>query len=338
MFNNKRYLLIVLFILLTLGFSGCYPQVYVDKPAFLHDVGKSNLQLLWMRENVYSAQDDFHSQISAANGLLCILGDIEYPPEKAMSCVDGVSNDLKWQKSLGNATDILLAPDGVYVSYVGYSPGIEKYDYEGGLIWSQTFTGTGIIYFYNYKNDIQAFLHPERFLVLNSETGDTIENIKDVDIILKDSENVFTKNSYLESQDINSKDINWSLEIGNSVRLKPLFTEEFIFLRTGRTLGSVLAVKRQTGDVILHTEKNVISNVVYLPQNNQIVVLNENGLVVSIDIISGEQTQLVEFTNPPFFLNGEENVGGYELAFDESQNILFVLLGDSRQLYAFQMK
>ncbi len=338
MLNNKRYLFITLFVLLTLWLSGCYPQVYVDKPARLHDVGKSSLQLLWMRENVYSVQDDFRLQIGAANNLLCILGDIEYPPEKAVSCVDGVSNNLKWQKTLGNAMDIMLAPDGVYVAYAGYSPGIEKYDYEGGLIWSQTFKGTGIIYFYNYKKDVQAFLIPERFLVLNSETGDTIENIKGVDTILKDSENVFTKNSYLESRDIISNDINWSVEIGNSVSLKPLFTEELIFLRTGRTLGYVLVVERQTGDIILHTDKNVISNVVYLPQNNRIVVLDENGVVVSIDVISGEQTQLVEFTNPPFFLNGEKNVGGYELAFDESQNILFVLLGDSRQLYAFQLE
>jgi len=325
-------------MLLALGFSGCSPRVYVSKPATLHDIEESELELLWMRRDVYVLQNDFDAQISAGSGLLCLLGDIEYPPEKAISCIEGISNEVQWQKAPGNAMGILVASDGVYVSYIGFSPGIDKYDHEGGLIWSRTLTGSGIIYFYHYNDSIELFLHPERFLVLGAESEDEIENIKGVEVILKTSTEVFTKNAYLESKDLKSENINWSFEIGNSIRLKPLFTDNYIFLRTGRVLGSALAVDRKTGDVLLNTEKNVISNVVYLPKTNQAVMLNENGFLLAIDVLNGQQTKLVEFSNPPFVLNGDANVGGYELAFDEEQSILFVLLGDSRQLYAFLVK
>lgn len=338
MLNIKKDILIVISMLLALGSSGCFPQVYVNEPTTLHDIEESELQLLWMRSDVFALQNNFDTQISAGSGLLCVLGDVEYPPEKAISCIDGISNEVKWQKAPGNAMGILVASDGVYVTYKGFSPGIDKYDHEGGLIWSRTLTGNGIIYFYHYNNLIELFLHPERFLILSAEREDEIENTKDVEVILKTSTEVFTKNAYLESKDLNSEKVNWSLEIGNSIRLKPLFTDDYIFLRTGRVLGSTLAVDRKTGNILLNTEKNVISNVVYLPKTNQAVVLTENGVLLAIDMASEQQTQLADFSNPPFVLNGDANVGGYELAFDEEQSILFVLLGDSRQLYAFQVK
>lgn len=338
MLNMKKDILIAISMLLALGSSGCFPQVYVDKPTILHDIEESQLELLWVRSDVYVLQNNFDTQISAGSGLLCVLGDIEYPPETSMSCIDGISNEVKWQKAPGNAMGILVASDGVYVSYKGVSPGIDKYDHDGGVIWSRTLNASGIIYFYLYDNSIQLFLHPERFLILNAENEDEIENTKGVEVILKTSTEVFTKNAYLESKDLNSEKVNWSLEIGNAIRLKPLITDSYIFLRTGRVLGTALAVDRKTGDVLLSTEKNVISNVVYFPKTNQAVMLQENGVILAVDMSSGHQTQLVEFSSPPFVLNGDANVGGYELAFDEEQSILFVLLGDSRQLYAFQVK
>jgi len=37
-------------------------------------------------------------------------------------------------------------------------------------------------------------------------------------------------------------------------------------------------------------------------------------------------------------LNGEKRVGGYEIAFDDSTQMIYILLGDSRQLFAFKVK
>ena len=130
---------------------------------------------------------------------------------------------------------------------------------------------------------------------------------------------------------------NWSFDISNRVSLKPLFTDKYVIMKINRAMGTAIVVDRKTGKTLFEKE-GVISNVVYLPESNQIIVIDENGVVLSVDVQSGKETKLVEFSNPPFFLNGGEHLGGYELAFDESLNLLYVLLGDSRQLYAFQMK
>ena len=62
------------------------------------------------------------------------------------------------------------------------------------------------------------------------------------------------------------------------------------------------------------------------------------GNLLTVDQDSAQETRLAEFSHTPFILNGEQDVGGYELAYDDSLNMLFILLGDSRQLVAIQEK
>lgn len=333
--GKKFYKAFALF--LSLGLLGCTPAIYVDQPTRFHDVLENSIQVFWARNDVYSIQDDFRTQIDAGNGLICVLGDIKYPPENAISCIAGVSNEVAWEKSIGSSTGIVVSSNGVYVSYVGGAPGIAKYNLNGELLWSRTFMVSGIKYFYLYDNSVQLFFLPERFLILNAETEEEIEDLEGVDVILKTPTEMFTKTNYLESSNIKSGNLNWSFEVWNRVSLKPLFSDNYVIMRTGDVIGNALVIDRHTGEKLLET-KNVISNIVYLPKSNQIVVIKESGVVSSIEVQNGKETKLVEFSNPPFFLSGEENVGGYELAFDESLNLLYVLLGDSRQLYAFRMK
>lgn len=333
--TNKNYVAFALFCIF--GLLGCTPTVYVDQPTRLHDVLENSIQVVWSRKDVYTVQSDFRPQMDAGNGLICVLGDIKYPPENAVSCINGVSNAATWEKTTGYSTAIIISPNGVYVSYLGYSPGLEKYDLNGELIWTRTFKGGGIKYFYLYENSVQLFFIPERFLILDAETEEEIEDVKGADVILKTSTEIITKTNYLESKDATSGKTNWSFDISNQVSLKPLFTDKYVIMRTGRAMGTAIVVDRKTGKMLFEKE-GVISNVAYLPKSDQIVVIDEDGVVLSVDVQNGKETKLIEFSNPPFFLNGEEHVGGYELAFDESLNFLYVLLGDSRQLYAFQMK
>lgn len=334
--TNKNYIAFALSCVF--GLLGCTPTVYVNQPTRLHDVLENSIRAVWSRKDVYTVQSDFRPQMDAGNGLICVLGDIKYPPENAVSCINGVSNVVAWEKTPGNSTAIVISPNGVYVSYIGSSPGLEKYDLNGELIWTRTFiNGGGIKYFYLYENSIQLFFIPERFLILDAETEEEIKDVKGADVILNTSTEIITKTNYLESKDAISEKTNWSFDISNRVSLKPLFTENYVIMRTGRVIGTAFVVDRKTGRMLFEKE-GVISNVVYLPESNQIIVLDENGVVLSVDVQSGKETKLVEFSNPPFFVNGEEHVGGYALAFDESLNLLYVLLGDSRQLYAFQME
>ena len=142
----------------------------------------------------------------------------------------------------------------------------------------------------------------------------------------------------LESRSIDLNRINWSVQIGNQVSLAPIITDNFVFFRTGETIGSISALNRATGQVLWQTpDPNMISNIVYLSSKKQLIALTYEGNLVAIDVKNGKQTTLVEFSTTPFLLHGDATIGGYELAYDEKSKMIYLLLGDSKQLFAFHV-
>jgi hypothetical protein len=64
-------------------------------------------------------------------------------------------------------------------------------------------------------------------------------------------------------------------------------------------------------------------------------MLTLNGDVLAVDENNGEKNVVVHFSSTPFIINGGD-IDAYQLAYDETENMLFVSLGDSRQLFAFK--
>lgn len=333
----RRSSTITIFIIVSFVLGSCGTDNIVPKPAYKHDVTDLNgATLIWSLNNIYATQNDFEPMISASDGLLCILGDVVYPPKMGLSCIDSLTGKTNWQTTVGISTAILAVHDGIYVTY-GSRPGIDKYDFTGKIIWSHSFTGTGVLYIYSYGNQIQLFMHPERFLVLDSDSGNIIDDLKGKEVIFSTATERFALSFGIDSMPKDLSQINWHTEIRDTIRLAPLFTDRFVFQRTGRVVGTLLAIDRTNGQVIWKTDNNVISNIITLQSRNEIVFLTRDGKLLAVDQNNGSQTRLAEFSRPPFTLNGDDIVGGYELALDEKNKILFVLLGDSRQLFAFQI-
>ena len=82
----------------------------------------------------------------------------------------------------------------------------------------------------------------------------------------------------------------------------------------------------------------VVSNVVVATDEKEAFVLSAEGQLLQIDLSTGTATDIAKFADPPLLLNGERVVGGYELALDDDRGTLFVLLGDSRQLFAIPIR
>lgn len=311
--------------------SSEFPQAHI-----IHSIDSLNhLEPLWSQSDIYVGQNDFEPALSASSELVCFLGDTSFPPKNVISCIHPISREVVWQKFTGAPSGISVVNQETLVSYNG-TKGIEKYNAKGDVVWSRALTG--ILYTYLYENQVQLFMHPERFLVINFIDGTTIKDVRNVDIIFSTPTESFVKNLNLESWSVDMSQINWSIEIGNKVRLAPVITDDFVFFRTGQTIGSIYSVNRVTGEMLWQTNNsNIISNVVYLSQKKQILALTRDGKLISIDAQSGEQTIWGKFSKAPFVLNGEEIVGGYELAYDEKSKVIYLLLGDSRQLFAFQV-
>jgi outer membrane protein assembly factor BamB len=341
----KNFSVRIFFCALPLMFSallaeGCSPSPNYPESSTSHTfkIIDENTNLMWSINNIYVPQDDFNPMMSASSGLVCFLGDIVYPPNKELSCLSSETGGVLWQKSLGVPTGILMDTSGIYVAYGGMA-GLDKLDYFGNSDWSLSMMESSVKYLHFNDAQLQLLLLPERFLVVEKDSGKTIEDIKGEGIIYSDETERFLINYGLESRSLGLEEINWQSNISsNNIRLSPLFTEDQILLRTGRVKGTLLALGRNNGQVSWQTENTVISNIAFWTSKNIIFVLTEDGQLLRINSRNGAQSALLNLSPSPLILNGDSVVGGYELDFDESSNTLFVLLGDSRQLFAFHVK
>lgn len=337
---HKYLLPVFAMTIYSLIIGNCSSQPAFPRPNITHasNVTEESVRLIWSVNEVYVQQNDFQPMMSASSGLVCVLGDLVYPPQNELSCLNSSDGTIVWQKLLRVPSGILMDSDGVYVSNGGIA-GINKFDYTGKLDWDLSLIETSVKYMYLYNDQLQLFLLPEKFMILERDNGDEIAVVDGERIIYSTGTERFVVNYSLESRSLDLKEVNWQLDIGsNNIRLAPLFADNLILVRTGRVIGTLLALDRTTGQISWKTENTIVSNIVYWPTNRVLFVLTKSGQLLKINIDSGEQSALLSFSPGPFVLNGDAIVGGYELALDESNNILFILLGDSRQLFAFKLE
>jgi outer membrane protein assembly factor BamB len=320
--------------------GNCSTQPAFSRPNISHtpNTSKESVHLLWSKNEVYTSQNDFQPMVSAYAGLICVLGDLVYPPRNNVTCLDGTDGTTLWTKTIRTPSGILMDSDGIYVGNGGIAA-ISKFDQAGNTDWKHSWNESSVKYMYLYNGELQLFMLPEKFMVLNKDSGKQITVVDGERIVFGTETERFTINYSLESRSLNLENVNWQLDINSSsIRQAPLFTEDLVLLRTGRVIGTLLAIDRATGQISWKTENTIVSNTVYWPAKGILFALSESGELLSIDIASGNDVVLLSFSSTPFVLNGDEIVGGYELAFDESNDTLFVLLGDSRQMFAFKVE
>ena len=106
------------------------------------------------------------------------------------------------------------------------------------------------------------------------------------------------------------------------------------YLRDGN--GGVFAVNKLNGQEVWRNEANAISNLAVTP--SFVYALSQDGNVLRLDSQTGYKESLPIFTSAPFILSSEQTVEfPFYVTVDTHTNILFVYLGDSAQLFAFQL-
>ena len=340
MYSHKYSIAILAITISSITIANCSSQPVFPKSTITHtvDVGEESTQVLWSVNEVYAQQNDFQPMMSASSGLVCVLGDLVYPPQNKFTCLDSMNGTMAWQQPIRTPNGILVDSDGIYVSQGGIAE-ISKFDHTGKLDWNLSSTENTVKYMYLYNNQVELFLLPEKFLVLDKDSGNQVSVVDGEKIIYGTGTERFVVKYSLESRSFDLEKINWQLDISSSnLRLAPLFTDNLILVRTGRVIGTLLALNRTTGQTAWKTDNTIISNIGYWSAKNVLFALTESGQLLQINIESGEQSVLLNFSPEPFILYGDAIVGGYEIAIDESHKILFILLGDSRQLFAVRLE
>jgi outer membrane protein assembly factor BamB len=229
-----------------------------------------------------------------------------------------------------------MTDSGVFHGYSGI-PGIAKYSLDGDFLWEQTLNGTGVVYIYEIDGQVQVLTIPEKLSIFDTNTGELINKVKGEKIFITTPTEQFINLFGLTLLSPTTGKTIWETDLDGYFELAPIFSKNLIFVRTGQVIGSVYAIDRVSGKILWKTDDNIISNIAYTPSHEVVYVLSDKGDLIRIDS-AGTTTTLLRFSKTPFFLNGDAQIGGYEVAYDEKTNSLFIALGDSRQLFAFHVQ
>lgn len=190
---------------------------------------------------------------------------------------------------------------------------------------------------YLVDNQLQVSIYPYRLFGVDSTDGKLmILYLKGEVGFISTPADTFIRVYDLKTVVLKTGQTKWEINLPGDLTVPPVFLEDMIILRTDDVMGSIYAIDRATGETLWKTGGNVISNITYSPDQHQIYYLAKEGKLLSADVYTGIETVLVEFTSTPFITISEDPVGSYGVAFDDTTNMLYVILGDSRQLFAFK--
>jgi outer membrane protein assembly factor BamB len=318
--KSNAWLLILLICFLEIFSSSCIYNPAPDwtKAYTVHDVIQNeSWRLLWVRSDVYIETSWDSIRVVASNGRVFIYGSLNINKSSSVISLDGLTGDLVWQTNPLPPSTLFANQDGFFVGEAGGGSRILSFDLDSGkILWSRNFpNSSGVESLFVYNGKLHAFLGTDKHIILNPINGKKVISLP-----------------------TDSLPFYGSAECGEIFQ-PPVYMGDAIYFRNGRglELGQVCSVDISSGKIIWRTGIVIVSNVV--PTNTFLFFLEENGDLSAVNRKTGQVVpdKVISFDNKPFILyDARREVGGYFLASDAHSNVIYVYLGDSRQLFAFQ--
>jgi outer membrane protein assembly factor BamB len=320
--KNNAWPLTLLICLLTISGSSCIynPSPDWTKAYTVHDViHNDSWKPLWVRSDVYVETSWEAIRVVASKGKVFIYGSLDINKSSSIIALDGPSGDLVWQTTPIPPSTLFANQGGLYVGEAGGGSRTVSFDADNGkIIWSRNFpNSSGVECLFVFNDKLHEFLGTGKHVILNPINGTKVSSL---------------------TTDVPPF---YSSTVCGQIYQPPVYMGDTIYFRNGRglELGQVCNVDIYSGDVRWKTDIDIVSNVI--STNTLLFFLEENGDLSVVNRDTGQviPDKAISFDKKPFILyNARREVGGYFLASDPQSNILFVYLGDSRQLFAFQEK
>jgi outer membrane protein assembly factor BamB len=264
------------------------------------------------------------SPIAANDGKLFLLSGNR--PEQKLIAFDGITGNELWR--VGITGDIVVAsPSTVFVADCSVISALDVST--GEKLWDKSYVkwrgDPCINSMVTDGNKLYVFELNHLVVVLNAQNGD--ELIKEA----------YSDNSLAKV----------AIETGIPVVIDLSFYQgNILYRREGwyMSYGPISAVNLNLNDInnydiAWHSSYDYASNIA--PAQNGMFALTANGQVLYLDSKNGNPNQVVSFTPAELNFTIDEGCGykvPYYVKFDSATNMLFVVLGDSNRLYAFQLK
>jgi len=332
------FILITLFVL-----TGCLSiknqaTTSTPIPSISHTVKDFvGIEPIWVIEKAYIHLNHQDTTMDSSTGKTCFLGNLDEKHNyDNLICLENRTGKVLWNNYSGIHDEIAVTPHGIYVTYIG-SASIQKYDFQNGnFLWKNNKLGGGMGSSYLYFQDGQievVFIH-ERTVVLGPD-GEIVRTIKNESVFVSQHDEILIDLDGLQSNKPNSNDVLWKYE-DTRINSAPLFTDNKIFVLKAFSK-TEYALDRNTGTLLWEIPK-ILGNFAYSPNKQAVYALRENGELLAIDENSGKESVIAKFSPAPFTYSDGVDDAGYQLSYDEKEQILIVYIGDSRQLFAFREK
>jgi outer membrane protein assembly factor BamB len=299
------------------------------------------LDVKWAKSDIQFVIAENMTTLATAPNRLLALGTTN-----TLTCIiyafDSVTGTLVWDSN--GLCPPIIATHNATLYTTDLNTIIYAYNTEDGkLLWVSPLRNAGqLISMTFYKDKIFAYSGNGTFFTMDSH-GKMLESkgpyAYPSPIIVEDDV-TYGYTTTLVAMNTKTGEILWKApKFDLSAYSGLLFDDEIMYLREGSSVvpGNIYAIDKKTGKTLWTNNEKTISNLCSWGSN--IYFLTWDGYLIGVDKKSGQEISRVEFSKSPFNLpSGTRTVGGYYVAADSQNNIIFVSLGDSHQLFALQLK
>lgn len=294
-------------------------------------INSDEVSIVWSLSDIYTPPFSSGSQVVAASKNVYVRGHFGGENFLYVIAFDGVSGKTIWNSDAIDVTTIDADLSGVYI---GTRLGnlLKRDLHTGNLVWNSNIASIGSVLYLNAQDgQLYTTSKPDIFELLDAETGERIF-IDQTPALWRIywMEKGLTFGGSLKTVETLTGETVWQQSVGN-VDYRPVIDEEDLYIRTG--MGNILSIKAFTGNITWEAEGNYMSDVAV--GDGKLFAVDENGSLVQLDLQNGENEVLAVFEPSPLERNAHS--GGYYVAYDSEVNMLYVTLGDSRQLFAFEI-
>ncbi len=290
--------------------SSTTPPIFATNPRAPHNIVEStkNLEILWSKSNVFTNYGIFGSSpdLVAAKGTVFLMGSISQTENYSLFAFDAKDGTTLWRIP-GHRSSLYATSTALYV---GSTYSITAHDLRTGeQEWIKRFLSGS-------ARNIEI-VKVEDDLIFARLGGFADEYVMAVDTRKRVAVDLFSP-EYFD---------------GSSV-----FNDQLMFVRPRPPETEIKALDRQTSTVQWRADvaAQVISNLA--ATQTTVYCLTEDGRLVGLAAETGKVVASVQFEPSPFItFDPKAPPGGYYVAVDKDEGLLYALLGDSAQLFAFSI-
>jgi outer membrane protein assembly factor BamB len=275
---------------------------------------QSSISALWIQHNVYINPDD-QAQLIAVAGKLIFIGSVAIDHPGRLIAFDDRSGNMIWQ--FGDTDEGVLAasPTNVFVGEVGKVTSLNPDN--GEIVWSTQLPFTrSVTKLLVRDNVLYVDTVSENHFLLEIETGKILQTI-----------------SYASSNVPAWSDHIRDLEFADSIMY---FQKED---PVSNKVIEITALSELDGNQLWSSNVSAVSKIT--ANSLGVYVLTTDGKLLKFNPLNGSSDELIQFiptfTQQHYSEGGTARDYGYHVTVDEKNQLMFVYLGDSAQLFAYRL-